>query len=508
VNYESARLSQSQKTEPYANKWIVLMVVSVGIFISCMDGSMVNIATPSIAVTMGILPQTAQWVVTAYLLCITATLLLFGRIGDLIGGKPVYSTGFLIFAIGSGLCSQAGNVWLLALCRAFQAIGASMLMSTGMGIVTASFPPSQRGQALGTTGTVVALGTLTGPILGGFIVGTWDWSKIFYLNVFLGVIGFYLAYRYLPNHSLGQTNQLITDQETGPTSRIQRLISQIIQLRQQLDLVGFGLFALGIILFLLSLGQGPTWGWQNPLTLIFGIAGLNLLFLFIYREKRVKFPLLDLNLFQNWTFASGISASILAYMVSFFVSFWIPFYLGQVLLLTPQQMGLIMTAIPLTMAVVSPTAGWLSDRIGYQTLTCLGLIITTFALINLSLLGPSALIAKVVVGLGVYGLGMSLFNAPNNSSVMGSVPLFKLGIAGGVVATGRNLGMVLGVTLSSAVFAYFSLVYSLSTPTCTTVELSREVYAASIARVFQVAAVISTIAAGISILRANSKKSD
>lgn len=136
---------------------MVLMVVSVGIFISCMDGSMVNIATPSIAVTMGILPQTAQWVVTAYLLCITATLLLFGRIGDLIGGKPVYSTGFLIFAIGSGLCSQAGNVWLLALCRAFQAIGASMLMSTGMGIVTASFPPSQRGQALGTTGTVVGL---------------------------------------------------------------------------------------------------------------------------------------------------------------------------------------------------------------------------------------------------------------------------------------------------------------------------------------------------------------
>ena len=171
-------------------------------------------------------------------------------------------------------------------------------------------------------------------------------------------------------------------------------------------------------------------------------------------------------------------------------------------------MGLIMTAIPLTMAVVSPTAGWLSDRIGYQTLTCLGLIITTFALINLSLLGSSALIAKVVVGLGIYGLGMSLFNAPNNSSVMGSVPLFKLGIAGGVVATGRNLGMVLGVTLSSAVFAYFSLVYSLSTPTCTTVELSREVYAASIARVFQVAAVISTIAAGISILRANSKKSN
>lgn len=298
------------------------------------------------------------------------------------------------------------------------------------------------------------------------------------------------------------------DQETGPTGRIQRLISQVIQLRHQLDLLGFALFASGIILFLLSLGQGPTWGWQNPLTLISGIAGLNLLFLFIYREKRVKLPLLDLNLFQNWTFASGISASVLAYMVSFFVSFWIPFYLGQVLLLTPQQMGLIMTAIPLTMAVVSPTAGWLSDRIGYQTLTCLGLIITTFALINLSLLGSSALIAKVVVGLGIYGLGMSLFNAPNNSSVMGSVPLFKLGIAGGVVATGRNLGMVLGVTLSSAVFAYFSLVYSLSTPTCTTVELSREVYAASIARVFQVAAVISTIAAGISILRANSKKSN
>ncbi len=491
-----------KKLEVYSRKWVILAVVSVGILISTLDSSMVNIAAPAIATTLGIPPQTAQWVVTAYLLGITATLLLFGRVGDIVGGKPVYALGFLLFALGSGLSSQAGSINSLAFCRAFQALGASMLMSTGMGIVTAWFPPSQRGQALGITGSVVAIGTLTGPLLGGIIVGTWDWHAIFYLNIIIGVIGFFLAYYYLPAHTPFQLVTATQHQDTlARSSRREQLASRLLDLRQKLDLIGFAFSALGIIGLLLALGQGPTWGWKNPLTIVCSSSGIFLLLVFFRWEKSSASPLLDLSLFQNWTFSSGIITSILAYAVSIFVSFWMPFYLERVLLLPPQRMGLIMAAIPLTMGFISPTSGWLSDRIDYRTLTGVGLILATFSLINLSRLGPATLPIQAAVGLAFFGLGIAIFNSPNNSSIMGAAPLPKLGVAGGIVATGRNLGMVLGVTLSSAVFTYFSHRYALTPSALPEVGAGIEIFARSITRVFQAAALISAAAASISLFK-------
>ncbi|NLK50968.1 MAG: MFS transporter [Syntrophomonadaceae bacterium] len=493
-------------SERYARKWLTLTIVSLGIFISCMDGSLVNIAAPAIANSLRVPPQTVQWVVTAYLLCITATLLLFGRIGDLIGGRKVYTLGFIIFALGSGLCSTAHTIWTLALYRAFEALGASMLMSTGMGIVTASFPPQQRGQALGTTGIVVALGTLTGPVLGGFIIGNWPWPTIFYLNVFLGTAGFFLARRYL----LVDTNLKHIWQEIKS-----RLTQSGENLSYQLDLPGFSLFATGIVTLLLSLGQAPTWGWANPWTISFGLTGLIFLGAFFRREKTLEMPLLDLGLFQNWTFTGGITTSIMAYMVSFSISFWIPFYLSQVLLLPPQRVGLVMSAIPLTMMITSPTAGWLSDRIGYRILTCLGLCISTLTLLTLSLQEQTVLPLTIALILGIFGIGMSMFNSPNNSSIMGAAPHNKLGIAGGIVATGRNLGMVLGVTLSSVVYTYFYQRYSLlhlnalpSTDYFMVTEMNRQIFAAAVKRVFQAAALISLGGAVISIIRARSVTRD
>jgi MFS family permease len=380
-----------------------------------------------------------------------------------------------------------------------------MLMATGMGIVTAWFPPNQRGQALGITGAVVAMGTLTGPILGGIIVGTWNWHAIFYMNIVLGIIGFFLAYRYLPDHNPSkQVNPAAPPKKINSLMEyLQFLVGQITCLRKKLDLLGFVLFALGIILVFLALGQGPSWGWKNPLTIVAGLSGLILLAIFYRWEQKISSPLLDLELFKNWTFASGILTAILVFVVTFFVTFWIPFYLERVLLLSTQKTGLVMSAIPLTMGVIAPIAGWLSDRIDFRYLTVTGLVITTVSLINLSFLGTADLPVRVAVSLGLFGLGLSIFSSPNNSSVMGTAPLPKLGIAGGIIATGRNLGMVLGVTLSSAVFAYFSQRYALMLPNpATEIGLTPEVFALSMSRVFQVAALISAAAAGISIIRA------
>ncbi|HNX93474.1 MAG TPA: MFS transporter, partial [Syntrophomonas sp.] len=175
------------KLEP---KWQALLIVSIGIFMSTLDGSILNIANPSIAENLGVNMQQVQWIVTAYMLVVTASLIFFGRWGDKLGSDRIYSAGFLIFAAGSFLCSLSSSLILLIAFRIVQALGASMMMATGMGIISNTFPQEERGKALGLTGMVVGLGNMSGPGLGGFLVANYSWPVIFLINVPIGLIGF------------------------------------------------------------------------------------------------------------------------------------------------------------------------------------------------------------------------------------------------------------------------------------------------------------------------------
>lgn len=408
-------------------RWYVLATVSIGTFMATLDSSIVNVALPTISGQLQSDLSTLQWVVTSYLLTISSLLPIFGRTADLIGRKKVYSLGFLIFTLGSVFCGLAENIWFLVGTRVLQAVGASMLMANSAAIITAIFPPRERGKALGLIGTVVALGSLTGPALGGLLIGLTSWRAIFYINLPIGIIGYLAARSILP------TDETRKDKE-------------------RFDFTGATTFTFGMISLLLGVNHGVDWGWVSfPVLFSLGL-GLALLILFLITERKVQHPLIDLSLFRNRPFLMGNFSGYLSFVAMFANNMLLPFYLQHILNYSPSQVGLLMTAFPVMLAIVAPLSGHASDKFGPVILTTSGLIITALGLFYFSMLQASAHLYQIVLGSMLLGLGTGMFQSPNNSNVMSSVPPQKLGIAGGINSLVRNLGMVTGIAFSVSLF--------------------------------------------------------
>lgn len=403
-------------------KWQALIIISIGIFMSTLDGSILNIANPTIAKSLQVSMQEIQWVVTAYMLVITATLIFLGRLGDQIGSHKIYRNGFLIFTGGSFLCSISSTLTVLILARLVQGIGASMMMATGIGIVSNAFPPQERGKALGLTGTVVGIGNMTGPSLGGLLVAKYTWPVIFLINVPIGLIGYYLAYKYL----------------TGAEPK---------QVQPGHDLTGTLTFALSISLLIYSLSAGPSI--RTP----FLITALGLMLLFAYIEKNAPHPMLDFELFKIKKFVYGNAMALAVYTTQTSVFFLLPFYMEQILDFSPSFSGLLMTVTPVTMALTAPLAGSLSDKVGSSKILALSLALLTFSYVIFSNLNSQISLVKLIAGLTLLGLGMGMFGSPNNSSILGSIPREKAGYGGGFIATIRNLAFAVGIAGSVSTFS-------------------------------------------------------
>lgn len=408
-------------------RWFVLATVSIGTFMSTLDSSIVNVALPTISGQLHSDLSTLQWVVTSYLLTISSLLPVFGRTADLIGRKKIYSLGFLIFTLGSVLCGLAHNIWFLVATRVLQAVGASMLMSNSAAIVTAIFPPQERGKALGLTGTVVALGSLTGPALGGILIGLTSWRAIFFINLPIGIIGFLAARAILPADEPRKAEE-------------------------SFDFAGAVTFSAGMVFLLLGINNGEDWGWTSFLVLLSLFLGLALLAAFVLIQRRTRHPMIDLSLFRNRPFLIGNLSGWLSFVAMFANNMLLPFYLQQILKYTPTQIGLLLTAFPVMMAIAAPISGHASDKYGPLALTTGGLALTALGLFYYSTLTPSAHFYQVIPGALLMGLGSGMFQSPNNSSVMSSVPPPKLGIAGGINSLVRNVGMVTGIALSVSLF--------------------------------------------------------
>jgi EmrB/QacA subfamily drug resistance transporter len=392
-----------------------------------LDSSIVNVALPTISGKLHADLSTLQWVVTAYLLTISSLLPVFGRIADLLGRRRVFSFGFLVFTLGSILCGLAPNIWVLIGMRILQAIGASMLMANSAALIIANFPPKERGRALGLTGTVVALGSLTGPALGGILVGLLNWRFIFFINLPIGILG-YLAARIILPHDKPQQN------------------------KGTFDFVGALFFTIGMISLMFAISNGQSWGWSSyPILVGLFLGTLSLAFFFL-TEIRVPNPMIDLSLFRIHPFFIGNITGLLSFVALFANLMLMPFYLQQVLNYNPAQVGLVMTAFPLTMAIIAPLSGYASDRIGPAILTTGGLLVTALGFFYLSTLTTTSLFWQIVPGPLLMGLGAGLFHSPNNSSVMSSVPPPKLGVASGISALVRNIGMVIGIAFSVSLF--------------------------------------------------------
>jgi EmrB/QacA subfamily drug resistance transporter len=408
-------------------KWLVLLAVGVGTFMSALDGSVVNTVLPVITEYFQSDVATIEWVVTVYLLVVSGLLLSFGRLGDLRGNKSVYLWGFVIFVGGSALSGLSPTPGFLIAARALQALGAAMLFANSPAILTKNFPAAQRGQALGLQGTMTYLGLTTGPFLGGWLADTFNWHAVFFINVPVGLLAIWLSWRVIP--------------QDIPAER-----------EEKFDLAGAFTFMAGLIALLLGLNQGHAWGWFSPLTLGLFVGSAVLLVIFVWIEGHAPAPMLDLSLFRSRVFNMATISPILNYICVYSVLFLMPFYLIQGRSLTAAQAGLILTAQPLLMALMAPIAGTLSDRIGSQIPTTLGMLILAAGLFLLSRLTPTSPYLQVIIGLGVSGMGTGLFVAPNNSALMGAAPRSRQGIASGVLALARNVGMVLGIGLTGAIF--------------------------------------------------------
>lgn len=394
---------------------------------STLDSSIVNVALPTISGQLHSDLSVLQWVITAYLLTISSLLPVFGRVADLIGRKKVYSFGFIIFTLGSILCGLSSNIWFLVGMRIFQAIGASMIMSNSAAIITANFPPKERGRALGLTGTVVALGSLSGPAIGGLLIGVASWRSIFYINLPIGIIGYIASQMILP--------------EDKPQHG-----------EETFDSLGAVFFALGMISLLFALNNGQDWGWTSPSILLGLSFGVILLGWFFRWETKVTHPMIDLSLFRNRPFLMGNLSGFLSFAAMFTNTMLMPFYLQHILNYHPAQVGLMMSAFPIVMAFIAPISGHVSDRVGPVALTTGGLLITALGLFYLTSVNATSTALQILPGLLIMGLGSGMFQSPNNSSVMSSVPKPKLGLAGGISALVRNVGMVVGIALSVTLF--------------------------------------------------------
>lgn len=423
---EAARAPGAGET---AGKWTVMGMVDIGAFMATLDASIVNISLPKISLYFHVpLSGLVEWVIIAYLIVIVSLLLILGRLADMLGQKLLWVSGLVIFTISSALCGAAPSLLSLVIFRALQGIGGAMLMAIGPAMITRAFPVTERGRALGLLGVVVAAGTSAGPTVGGIITQVFSWRWIFYINVPIGIIAVIVTLRLL-------------------TERMRPNWGG-----QRFDLAGAVLLAAGICSLMLGLSFGQEWGWHSFRIRGLLAASLALLGAFAINERYVAQPVVDFSLFRNRLFSASIASSFLCFLALFAVMFLMPFYLEELLALSPHEAGLLMTAVPLTLSVVAPISGWLSDRFGSQVLSSLGMAISCVGLWFLSQLTARASSFDIVWPLVITGLGQGLFQAPNSNAIMSSVPAPRLGIGSSFLAMVRVLGQASSVALSGAIF--------------------------------------------------------
>lgn len=406
-----------------------------------LDSSIVNIALPTIRRELNA-GDSVEWVVLSYLLTTTSTLLIMGKLSDWLGRKTMYMTGFAIFVLGSLLCGLSWNSASLIGFRVVQGLGASMIFAIGPAIISDTFAPAERGQALGLMGAIVAAGSSTGPVVGGLLLGKFGWSSIFFVNVPIGLIAIWRASVVLP---------------PGSKQALQNT-------RQPFDLLGAGLFLLGVTTLLtgLDFGPEPNYGWDHPLVLGLLSVGAILLAGFLFWESRTPAPMLKLSLFRIRPYTSAIVAAWLGFVASGGNLFVIPFFLQQLLGFTPQKAGLVLLAGPLTLSIVAPIGGYLSSRLPTRWLATTGLLITATGYFAFSFLQTDWTWHEVVWRSALVSFGFALFQSPNSSSALNAAPLAERGVASSMVAFMRNMGLVVGIALGAAVWYSIRNQYALT----------------------------------------------
>lgn len=407
-----------------ATRRAVLITASISSFLVPFMASSITVALPAIGGEFTMDAVLLGWVPTSYLLTSAMFLLPLGRVADIYGRKKVFLCGTVVYTIGSLVSALATTGFMLILCRVVQGIGSAMMFSTSIAILTSVYPRDQRGSAIGINTASVYTGLSLGPFLGGFLTQHLGWRSIFYLNVALGVIVVVLI--------------------------LQRLKGEWAEARgERLDLAGSVLYGLMLLLVMLGLSRLPSSSGTGLL-----VAGAISVAAFFYVEARTSSPVLDVRIFRsNPVLAFSNLAALIHYSSTYGVTFLMSLYLQYIKGLSAQSAGMVLISQPLIMALFSPLAGRLSDRIEPRVIASLGMALTCLAIFMLSRIGDNTGLPFIVFSLVALGWGFAFFSSPNANAIMSSVEPRYLGVASGTMATMRVLGQMLSMGLAMMTFS-------------------------------------------------------
>ena len=424
-------MTPDSNTVPGVRKrWWSLAVASLATLLATSDTGQLSIALPVIIREFSADLTLASWIALVYSLITASLYLPCGRLSDLFGVGRLFTFGFVVYSISALAAGLSHNSLQLIVFRGLQAAGSALIMANNFALVTALFPPEQRGRAMGISGgTISALGYTLGPVLGGLLTYTFGWRANFYLSSALALGGFLLARSLLPAESFRAATET----------------------KEPFDFAGAFTFALSVCLLLLALAAIQKGDWRNSSAVVEASAGIAVLLVFLWIEKGSTSPLLDLALFRIPAFTFGNLARWISFISMSVNVLLMPFSCNSSMKLDPLHAGFLVVPTPFAMALLAPVTGWMSDRILPERLCSLGLLSTAIAFGFLSYLTPQSTPVTVVACLALVGFGMGLFQTPNNNLLMSSLPRHRFGVGSSFLSIVRSLGNSVGAALAATI---------------------------------------------------------
>jgi len=467
-------------------KWTVLTVTTVGVLMSGVDSRIMVVGLPIIASSLHADAEQAIWFTQAYTIGSTVALLFVGRVSDMFGRVRNYTLGFIVFTIGSLLTSLSMNPNEVILSRIIQGLGAASLFANSAAIITDAFPAGELGLALGTNQIAFRVGSMASLTLSGLLLSILDWRYLFYVNIPIGIFGTIWA-----NRRLKEVNA----HETGIPMDWRGLFS-------------FTVFISSLLLSLTFAAYGIA---QGSVVAGLGLVATVAIVVFVREENGTRHPLLDLRLLRIREFSGGVIAQLLNAMAFGAFLLIISLYLQLVKGLSPLEAGIAILPFDLAFLITGPLSGRFSDRFGTRPFTTAGLATVSLALLLFSSIGPDTQYPTVVAYLAICGIGMGLFTSPNISSVMGSVPAFRRGVASGLRATFFNVGLTLSFNAVILVLAFYvpyaQLTSIVSSARAAGLTLpARNLFSGGLDRVCLVLAAINTLGLVPSFLRGEGRR--
>ncbi|MEM1901381.1 MAG: MFS transporter [Candidatus Nezhaarchaeales archaeon] len=399
----------------------VLLAVSISSFLVTSSMSSVGIAIPAIMRDLAMDASTSGWILTTFLLATTVFLVPLGRIADIKGRKKLFVLGNIVFAVSSMLCGFSSSSSMIIGMRVLQGIGGAMIFATGIALISSVFHPKERGRALGLYTSSAYMGLTIGPLLGGVLTEGFSWRSVFFFNAPIGGLVIILT--------------------------LLKLREEWIEAKgEKLDFIGSVVYGAMVTSVIIGLSQGY---------LVLIALGAILLGVFILWELKRRWPVLELRLFKNVTFAFSNFAALLNYSATYASPFILSLYLQHLRGLSPQQAGLVLTAQPAIQAIFSPSAGYLADKVEPRMVASIGMGLTALGLWSLSHIELETDITTIIFSLTLIGIGLALFVSPNTKVIMSSTPSKFYGVASAMTATMRNLGQAISMSIITLLMTLF-----------------------------------------------------